>query len=45
MNLHGVVHPIEAVYPIMILEHAGHIVNTASLSVSLPLLAQLATST
>jgi NAD(P)-dependent dehydrogenase (short-subunit alcohol dehydrogenase family) len=32
VNLHGVVHGIQAVYPIMIREHSGHIVNTASMS-------------
>jgi NAD(P)-dependent dehydrogenase (short-subunit alcohol dehydrogenase family) len=30
VNLHGVVHGIQAVYPIMIRQHSGHIVNTAS---------------
>jgi NADP-dependent 3-hydroxy acid dehydrogenase YdfG len=30
VNLHGVVHGIHAVYPIMIRQHSGHIVNTAS---------------
>jgi NAD(P)-dependent dehydrogenase (short-subunit alcohol dehydrogenase family) len=30
VNLRGVVHGIQAVYPIMIRQHAGHIVNTAS---------------
>jgi NADP-dependent 3-hydroxy acid dehydrogenase YdfG len=32
VNLHGVVHGIQAVYPIMIRQRAGHIVNTASMS-------------
>jgi NAD(P)-dependent dehydrogenase (short-subunit alcohol dehydrogenase family) len=32
VNLHGVVHGIQAVYPIMIRQHSGHIVNTASMS-------------
>ena len=32
VNLRGVVHGIHAVYPIMIRQHSGHIVNTASLS-------------
>jgi NADP-dependent 3-hydroxy acid dehydrogenase YdfG len=32
VNLRGVVHGIQAVYPIMIAQHSGHIVNTASLS-------------
>jgi NADP-dependent 3-hydroxy acid dehydrogenase YdfG len=31
VNLRGVVHGIQAVYPIMIGQHSGHIVNTASL--------------
>jgi NADP-dependent 3-hydroxy acid dehydrogenase YdfG len=31
-NLHGVVHGIQAVYPIMIRQHSGHIVNTASMA-------------
>jgi NADP-dependent 3-hydroxy acid dehydrogenase YdfG len=31
VNLRGVVHGIHAVYPIMIGQHSGHIVNTASL--------------
>ena len=30
VNLRGVVHGIQAVYPIMIRQHSGHIVNTAS---------------
>jgi NAD(P)-dependent dehydrogenase (short-subunit alcohol dehydrogenase family) len=30
VNLHGVVHGIQAVYPLMIRQHSGHIVNTAS---------------
>jgi NADP-dependent 3-hydroxy acid dehydrogenase YdfG len=32
VNLHGVVHGIHAVYPIMIRQHSGHIVNTASMA-------------
>jgi NAD(P)-dependent dehydrogenase (short-subunit alcohol dehydrogenase family) len=32
VNLHGVVHGIQAVYPIMIRQRSGHIVNTASLA-------------
>jgi NADP-dependent 3-hydroxy acid dehydrogenase YdfG len=32
VNLHGVVHGIQAVYPLMIRQHSGHIVNTASLA-------------
>lgn len=32
VNLRGVIHGIQAVYPIMIRQHAGHIVNTASLA-------------
>jgi NAD(P)-dependent dehydrogenase (short-subunit alcohol dehydrogenase family) len=32
VNLRGVVHGIQAVYPIMIQQHSGHIVNTASLA-------------
>jgi NADP-dependent 3-hydroxy acid dehydrogenase YdfG len=32
VNLHGVVHGIQAVYPIMIRQHSGHIVNTASMA-------------
>ena len=32
VNLHGVVHGIQAIYPIMIRQHSGHIVNTASMS-------------
>ncbi|MCV7414747.1 SDR family NAD(P)-dependent oxidoreductase [Mycolicibacterium litorale] len=32
VNLLGVVHGIQAVYPIMIGQHSGHIVNTASLA-------------
>jgi NAD(P)-dependent dehydrogenase (short-subunit alcohol dehydrogenase family) len=30
VNLRGVVHGIQAVYPIMIRQHSGHIVNTSS---------------
>ena len=32
MNLRGVVHGIQTVYPIMIRQHSGHIVNTASMA-------------
>ena len=32
VNLRGVVHGIHAVYPIMIGQHSGHIVNTASMA-------------
>ena len=32
VNLRGVVHGIQAVYPIMIRQHSGHIVNTSSMS-------------
>jgi NAD(P)-dependent dehydrogenase (short-subunit alcohol dehydrogenase family) len=32
VNLHGVVHGIQAVYPIMIRQYSGHIVNTASMA-------------
>ena len=32
VNLRGVVHGIQAVYPIMIRQRSGHIVNTASMS-------------
>lgn len=32
VNLHGVAHGIQAVYPIMIRQHSGHIVNTASMA-------------
>ncbi|HXB90257.1 SDR family oxidoreductase [Mycobacterium sp.] len=32
VNLRGVVHGIQAVYPIMIGQHSGHIVNTASMA-------------
>jgi NAD(P)-dependent dehydrogenase (short-subunit alcohol dehydrogenase family) len=32
VNLKGVVHGIQAVYPIMIRQHSGHIVNTASMA-------------
>ncbi|HWS94460.1 MAG TPA: SDR family oxidoreductase [Mycobacterium sp.] len=31
VNLHGVVHGIQAAYPIMIRQRSGHIVNTASM--------------
>jgi NADP-dependent 3-hydroxy acid dehydrogenase YdfG len=32
VNLRGVVHGIHAVYPLMIRQHSGHIVNTASMA-------------
>ena len=32
VNLHGVVHGIQAVYPTMIRQRSGHIVNTASMA-------------
>jgi NADP-dependent 3-hydroxy acid dehydrogenase YdfG len=32
VNLRGVVHGIQAVYPIMVRQHSGHIVNTASMA-------------
>jgi NAD(P)-dependent dehydrogenase (short-subunit alcohol dehydrogenase family) len=32
VNLRGVIHGIQAVYPIMIRQHCGHIVNTASMA-------------
>ncbi|ORV81708.1 short-chain dehydrogenase [Mycobacterium interjectum] len=32
VNLHGVVHGIQAVYPVMIRQGSGHIVNTASMA-------------
>ena len=32
VNLRGVVHGIQAVYPLMIRQHSGHIVNTASMA-------------
>ncbi|MGA5544810.1 SDR family NAD(P)-dependent oxidoreductase [Mycobacterium sp. NPDC051198] len=32
VNLRGVVHGIQAAYPIMIRQHSGHIVNTASMA-------------
>jgi NADP-dependent 3-hydroxy acid dehydrogenase YdfG len=32
VNLRGVVHGIQAVYPIMIRQRCGHIVNTASMA-------------
>jgi NADP-dependent 3-hydroxy acid dehydrogenase YdfG len=32
VNLRGVVHGIQAAYPIMIRQHSGHIVNTASIA-------------
>jgi NAD(P)-dependent dehydrogenase (short-subunit alcohol dehydrogenase family) len=36
VNLRGVVHGIQAVYPVMIRQHSGHIVNTASMAGLLP---------
>jgi NAD(P)-dependent dehydrogenase (short-subunit alcohol dehydrogenase family) len=36
VNLNGVVHGIQAVYPVMIRQHGGHIVNTASLAGLVP---------
>jgi len=36
VNLRGVVHGIQAVYPIMIRQHSGHIVNTASMAGLVP---------
>ncbi|GAB2681229.1 SDR family NAD(P)-dependent oxidoreductase [Thalassiella azotivora] len=36
VNLHGVVHGIEAVYPVMLRQRSGHIVNTASLAGLIP---------
>ena len=36
VNLHGVVHGVEAVYPIMLEQGHGHIVNTASLAGLIP---------
>jgi NAD(P)-dependent dehydrogenase (short-subunit alcohol dehydrogenase family) len=32
VNLRGVVHGVQAVYPVMIRQHSGHIVNTASMA-------------
>ena len=32
VNLRGVTHGVQAVYPIMIRQHSGHIVNTASMA-------------
>jgi len=32
VNLRGVVHGVQAIYPIMIRQHSGHIVNTASMA-------------
>jgi NAD(P)-dependent dehydrogenase (short-subunit alcohol dehydrogenase family) len=32
VNLRGVIHGIQAAYPIMIRQHSGHIVNTASMA-------------
>jgi NAD(P)-dependent dehydrogenase (short-subunit alcohol dehydrogenase family) len=32
VNLRGVAHGIQAVYPVMIRQHSGHIVNTASMA-------------
>jgi NAD(P)-dependent dehydrogenase (short-subunit alcohol dehydrogenase family) len=36
VNLHGVVHGIQAVYPVMIRQGSGHIVNTASMAGLIP---------
>ncbi len=36
VNLRGVVHGVQAVYPIMVRQRSGHIVNTASLAGLLP---------
>ncbi|MGH9029830.1 MAG: SDR family NAD(P)-dependent oxidoreductase [Acidimicrobiales bacterium] len=36
VNLRGVVHGVLAAYPVMIRQHSGHIVNTASLAGLLP---------
>ena len=36
VNLRGVAHGIQAVYPIMIRQHSGHIVNTASMAGLVP---------
>jgi NAD(P)-dependent dehydrogenase (short-subunit alcohol dehydrogenase family) len=46
VNLHGVVHGIEAVYPVMIGQGSGHIVNTASLAglIPAPMMAPYTTS-
>jgi NAD(P)-dependent dehydrogenase (short-subunit alcohol dehydrogenase family) len=46
VNLRGVVHGVEAVYPVMLRQEGGHIVNTASLAglVPAPLMAAYTTS-
>ncbi|HEX5512045.1 MAG TPA: SDR family oxidoreductase [Actinomycetales bacterium] len=46
VNLRGVVHGVEAVYPLMLRQESGHIVNTASLAglVPAPLMAAYTTS-
>jgi NAD(P)-dependent dehydrogenase (short-subunit alcohol dehydrogenase family) len=36
VNLHGVAHGIQAVYPVMIRQRSGHIVNTASMAGLIP---------
>ncbi|MCA9771893.1 MAG: SDR family NAD(P)-dependent oxidoreductase [Myxococcales bacterium] len=36
VNLRGVIHGIQAVYPLMIEQHYGHIINTASLAGLVP---------
>ncbi|ORW97993.1 short-chain dehydrogenase [Mycobacterium sp. IEC1808] len=36
VNLHGVIHGVQVVYPIMIRQRSGHIVNTASMAGLLP---------
>ncbi len=40
INLGGVVHGIQAVYPLMIEQHSGHIVNTASIAGLVTMLGQ-----
>src|SRR5262249_12640338 len=36
VNLHGVVHGVQAAYPIMVRQGSGHIVNTASMAGLMP---------
>src|SRR5512139_669743 len=36
VNLHGVVHGIQAIYPLMVAQGSGHIVNTASMAGLIP---------
>ena len=43
VNLRGVIHGIQAVYPIMITHHSGHSVNTASMAGLVTTVAQAAT--